>query len=130
MRLAAVSEALTLLEDVAILPRLHNVAESVQVDVEQRAEVQARVRWDNRVERMWRSKCKVRPGARFPMRRQSRGGRSLSGARVHCRRAKETGGAVSRGGEKASGEQQEQQQRRRVGEDGEGNREKGEGKGR
>lgn len=52
LRLAAVSEALTMLEDVAILPRLYRVAESVQVEVDRRDEVHAQNVTANRIERV------------------------------------------------------------------------------
>lgn len=52
LRLATVSEALTLLEDVAILPRLRRMSGSVQVEVNRRAEMRAKADWANRVERV------------------------------------------------------------------------------
>ena len=57
LRLAAVSEALAMLEDVAIRPRLYGVAESVQVEVDRRDEVHAQNVRACRIERV--SKCFV-----------------------------------------------------------------------
>lgn len=52
LRLASVSEALTLLENVAIQPALRNVLDSVQVEVDLRAEMQVKNAAANRIERV------------------------------------------------------------------------------
>ncbi len=52
LRLAEISGALAMLEDVAILPRLYDVAASVQADVDRRDEVQAQNSMANRIERV------------------------------------------------------------------------------
>lgn len=52
LRLVAVTEALSLLEDVAILPRLYSVANAVQVEVDGRAEMQAKIKAAIRIERV------------------------------------------------------------------------------
>lgn len=52
LRLATVSEALTLLEEVAILPQLRRMSRSVRVDVKRRPEMRAKADWANRVERV------------------------------------------------------------------------------
>lgn len=57
LRLAAVSEALSLLQDVAIIPRLYGVAGSVQVEVEGRAEMQAKTDAASRIERVSDNYC-------------------------------------------------------------------------
>ena len=52
LRLAAVSEALAMLEDVAILPRLYSVGDSVRVEVGRRDEAHAQNARANRTERV------------------------------------------------------------------------------
>lgn len=56
LRLAEISGALAMLEDVAILPRLYDVAASVQADLDRRDEVQAQNNMANRIERV-RKNC-------------------------------------------------------------------------
>lgn len=52
MRLGSVSEALSLLEDVAILPALRRVSDAVQAELDQRPETKAKNHAANRIERV------------------------------------------------------------------------------
>ena len=51
-KLSAVSEALALLEDAAILPSLYRLLESVQVEVDRRSEARAKTIAADRIERV------------------------------------------------------------------------------
>ena len=52
LKLKAVSEALTLLQDAAILPTLYRLLESAQAEVDQRPEARAKALAADRIERV------------------------------------------------------------------------------
>lgn len=62
LKLKAVSEALTLLEDAAILPSLYRLLEAAQAEVDLRPEARAKAIAADRIERVSGLSVHVRPG--------------------------------------------------------------------